>query len=219
MDQKDKRNKQIEITIKNMSKVIKRKEVLSNINVSFSNGQVYGIKGYNGSGKTMLMRVIAGLIFPTEGEVCIYSSEKNGEPVRIGMLIENPAFLDEYTGYGNLQLLASIENRISKADIERTLDDVGLSSYPKLKYKKYSLGMKQRLGIAAAVMEHPEIILLDEPINGLDQEGVEMAAKIIKEERERGAVVILSCHDERFLNMAADKIYEIENGKLHCSEE
>ena len=87
MDQKDKRNKQIEITIKNMSKVIKRKEVLSNINVSFSNGQVYGIKGYNGSGKTMLMRVIAGLIFPTEGEVCIYSSEKDGEPVRIGMLI------------------------------------------------------------------------------------------------------------------------------------
>lgn len=206
------------VDVEDVTKIIKGKIVLQDINLSFASGRVYGIKGYNGSGKTMLMRVIAGLIFPTKGRVLI-----NGEPVEktkkvIGLMIENPAFLDSYTGFGNLKLLASIQNLISDERIWEVLHIVGLSEHKKLKYKKYSLGMKQRLGIGAAIMEKPDILLLDEPINGLDEKGVMMMAEIIRKEKERGALVILSCHEESFLKAASDEIYLIENGSIVLAE-
>lgn len=135
-------------------------------------------------------------------------------PPSIGTLIENPAFLDGYSGFENLKVLASIRNRVSDSDIRETIIRVGLDSENKKAFKKYSLGMKQRLGIAAAILEHPDLILLDEPTNALDVDGVEMVQNVIQQEKERGALILLSCHDPQVLNSLADEIYHIQEGRL-----
>lgn len=135
-------------------------------------------------------------------------------PLSIGILIENPAFLDSYSGYDNLKLLAQIKNTIGAQQIKEALIRVGLDPDDKKKYRKYSLGMKQRLAIAAAVMESPDIILLDEPTNALDSDGVEMVKNLLEEEKKRGAVIIVSCHDASVLYEISDRIYLVENGKV-----
>ncbi|MDD4700188.1 MAG: ATP-binding cassette domain-containing protein, partial [Oscillospiraceae bacterium] len=163
------------IGIENLTKTIKGATVLKNITVKFESGRVYGLKGKNGSGKTMLMRTICGLIRPTEGTVNIDGAILGKDisfPPSIGVLIENPAFISKYTGFKNLNILASIQNTINDLDIKQALFDVGLEPDDKRVYRKYSLGMKQRLGIACALMELPDIVLLDEPINALDENGV-----------------------------------------------
>lgn len=173
----------------------------------------------------MLMRLISGLIRPTNGTVFIDGKVLGKDisfPPSIGTLIENPAFLDGYSGFENLRILASIHNRITSEDIKATISAVGLDPESRKAYRKYSLGMKQRLGIAAAVMEHPELILLDEPTNALDVDGVAMVKEIIQKEKDRGALIILCCHDPEVLNALADEIYHIQEGKLashHIKEE
>lgn len=210
------------IQVENVSKTIKGNMVIDCVSAEFSSGKVYGLQGINGSGKTMLMRLISGLIYPTEGRIVIDGKILGKEiafPESIGILIENPAFLDNYSGFANLKLLASIQNKIDDEQIYKTLERVGLEPDSRKKYKKYSLGMKQKLGIAGAVMEKPEFLILDEPANALDKEGIERLKKIVQEEKERGVLIILSCHDSALLEAMADVIYSMENGRLLKQEE
>lgn len=199
------------IQVENVSKIIKGNMVIDCVSAEFSSGKVYGLQGINGSGKTMLMRLISGLIYPTEGRIVIDGKILGKEIAfseSIGILIENPAFLDNYSGFANLKLLASIQNKIDDEQIYKTLERVGLEPDSRKKYKKYSLGMKQKLGIAGAVMEKPELLILDEPANALDKEGIERLKKIVQEEKERGALIILSCHDSALLEAMADVILQ-----------
>jgi ABC-2 type transport system ATP-binding protein len=185
--------------------------------VVFESGEIIGLKGVNGSGKTMLMRLIAGLILPTGGRILIDGEELGKDitfPRSIGILIENPAFLDSYSGFKNLQMLASIKGVVGDDDVRAAIERVRLDPDDKKKYRKYSLGMKQRLGIAAAVMERPDIVILDEPTNALDSDGVEVVKEILREEKKRGALVIISCHDFETLKSLSDRMYLIEAGRL-----
>jgi len=207
----------MKIEIKNYTKTIKGSTVLDNINITFESGKIYGLKGKNGSGKTMLMRAVSGLIRPSLGEIRIENEVLGRDisfPRSIGVLIENPAFLANETGFSNLRMLADLGEGVSDEDIEAVLSELGLNPKEKKSYKKYSLGMKQKLGIAAAVMEHPDIIILDEPINALDQDSVEIVKKMIIRERDRGAVIILACHDTEELEYLSDEIICIQDGKI-----
>ena len=215
----------MKLIVDHVSKTIKGIDILTDISMVLTSGHIVGFRGVNGSGKTMLMRLISGLIRPTNGTVSIYGkvlSKDISFPPSIGTLIENPAFLDGYSGFENLRILASIHNRITSENIKATISAVGLDPESHKAYRKYSLGMKQRLGIAAAVMEHPELILLDEPTNALDVDGVAMVKEIIQKEKDRGALIILCCHDSEVLNALADEVYHIQEGKLashHIKEE
>ena len=205
------------IILENASKTLKGIEILKNVNLSLSGGKIYGFQGPNGSGKTMLMRLIAGLIRPTEGTVWINGKKLGKEmdfPESMGLMIENPAFLSNHTGLKNLELLAQIQNRISTEDIKEALRAVGLEPEDKRTFRKYSLGMKQRLGIACAIMEKPELLILDEPTNALDEDGVALVSDVIRRERDRGALVILSCHDGALLEDLAEEIYTVAEGSV-----
>lgn len=191
------------IEIKNLNKKIKGAEVLKDINLHLEGGKVYGLKGKNGSGKTMLMRAVCGLILPTGGSITINGEQLGKQisfPRSVGILIENPSFIPGYTGLKNLSVLAAIQKRVGEDEIRETLEKIGLDPDDKRTYRKYSLGMKQRLGIAAAVMENPDIVILDEPINALDESGAKQVRTILKEQKERGAVCIIACHDSEELN-------------------
>ena len=212
------------IKISHVSKIIKNNPVIKDISMELQSGAVYGFKGINGSGKTMLMRLISGLIRPSQGEISMNGKILGKDisfPNSIGVFLENPAFLDAYSGFNNLKLLASIKSVASDDDIRNTLLRVGLDPDSNKKYKKYSLGMKQRLGIAAAIMEKPEIAILDEPTNSLDEDGVDLVKHIVRNEKERGALVIVSCHDEEILKGMSDEVFLLEQGRLigHITEE
>lgn len=205
------------IQVKDASKSIKGTAILRNINLDLHEAAVYGLQGPNGSGKTMFMRLIAGLIRPTSGSVVIDGKTLGNDfdfPPSMGLLLENPAFLPDYTGTKNLELLANIQRRIGQVEIDQAMRDVGLSPEDKRKYRKYSLGMKQRLGIAAAIMEKPDLILLDEPTNSLDEKGTEQICRLIKAESQRGALIIMASHDYKVLESVADEIYVINDGDI-----
>lgn len=210
------------IEITDLVKDIKGKRIIDHVNLHLESGKITGLKGVNGSGKTMLMRLVCGLITPTSGSIVINGKRLGKDitfPESVGILIENPAFLDAYSGFDNLKLLASIKHRIGPEEIRQTIARVGLDPDDKKKYRKYSLGMKQRLGIAAAVMEEPDIIILDEPTNALDSDGVAMLKEILHDQRERGALVLISCHDLPTLQELSDEIYLMESGALRPYEE
>ena len=210
------------IKLENVSKKIRDRIVLNNISFSYEDGKIYGLKGINGSGKTMLMRMIAGLIYPTEGRILVEGKELTKDisfPEKLGLLLENPAFLDRYTGLENLKILAELSGDVKIEKLRETLIKVGLDPDDKRKYRKYSLGMKQRLGIAAAIMDEPSILMLDEPINALDADGVELFTGIIEEEKKRGTLIILSCHEEARLREYSDVIVLMEDGKIVDTEE
>lgn len=207
----------MEIVLNHVTKRIKKQNVINDISIKISEGRISGFAGINGSGKTMLMRLIAGLIYATSGYVSIDNRVLGKEltfPENMGILLENPAFLNSYTGYENLSLLCSIQNKVKKEDIIIALNKVGLSDSKNMKYKKYSLGMKQRLGIAAAIMEQPDLIVLDEPTNSLDTQGINMVKEVVRDQKRRGATVIISCHEKTILEELSDEIYYIESGKI-----
>lgn len=189
------------VVLRNVCKDIKGARVLDNVNLELESGRVYGFKGKNGSGKTMLMRAISGLI-KVKGEIEIDGKILGKDftfPPSIGILIENPSFVAEYTGLKNLEMLACIKNKIGIEDIRHAMEQVGLDPDDKRTYKKYSLGMKQKLGIAAAFMEKPDIIILDEPINALDEAGAKQVHKILEEQKKRGALIIIACHAKELM--------------------
>jgi len=207
----------IDIEIKNVTKTIHKQTVIQEVSASMQSGKIYGFQGVNGSGKTMLMRLISGLIRPTHGSIEINGKVLGRDitfPESIGLFLEKPAFSRAYSGFQNLKILASIQNRIDDAKIRDTLSAVGLNPDDRKKYRKYSLGMKQRLGIAAAIVEEPELIILDEPTNSLDSDGIELLKTILVSQRERGALVIISCHDLSILQKMSDEILLLESGRI-----
>lgn len=205
------------IELTNVTKVINGNIILDNINLSFEKGKIYGIKGRNGSGKTMLFRAICGFI-KTEGTVKVNGKlvGKDGSyPESVGVLLENPGFLPNYSGLNNLKYLAEINNIIKEEDIKKSLKEVGLDPNEKKAFKKYSLGMKQKLGIAQALMENPEVVILDEPTNALDEKSVENVNSMIMKLKAENKLVLISNHNREELEMVCDEIYSIENGKIY----
>lgn len=211
----------IVIVLEHVTKRIHKNIVLRDIDMTFQEGIVYGLRGYNGSGKTMLLRIISGLIRPTNGRICIDGQILGKDmdfPSSMGVLIENPAFLDDFSGKENLEMIMSINKVIDENRLMGCLNEVGLTQSKDLKYKKYSLGMKQRLGIAAAFMEKPKLILLDEPTNALDEEGIQMLEKLINEMRDNNRIIIIASHEKDFLNKIADIVYLMDKGSI-CLED
>lgn len=205
------------IQLKDVNKTIQGNPILCNINMRLESGRIYGLQGKNGSGKTMLMRALCGLIRYDSGQIDIDGKILGKDisfPESVGFLIENPGFLPGETGLENLKLLAAILNRVDEAHIRDVVEKVGLNPNDLRKYKKYSLGMKQRLGIAAAIMEDPDLILLDEPTNAIDEDGIVLLRGILDEYKKKGALIVLSCHDTEELNLLSDEIFAISKGKV-----
>jgi ABC-2 type transport system ATP-binding protein len=191
--------------------------VLDDISINFDSGKIYGLRGKNGSGKTMLMRAICGLIIPTSGEIIIDGEVLHKDiafPRSIGALIENPSFLPNCSGFNNLSLLNKLNNKATDDEIVQVLSDVALDPYDKKPYRKYSLGMKQKLGIANAILGAPDVIILDEPINALDVETVEVIKKLLIGLKNADKTIIVACHDKEELEYLSDIIYEIKEGKI-----
>ncbi len=205
------------IEVRNAAKILHNIPVLQDVNLTLNSGTIYGLRGVNGSGKTMLMRLLAGLIRPSKGMVMVDGRELGKElsfPPDMGMLIENPAFLDGYTAAQNLRLLAGIRRKVGDDRIWQVLEQVGLNYEDNRKYRQFSLGMKQRLGIAGAVLEHPRFLLVDEPTNALDTDGVAMVRQILQEEKKQGALIVLACHDFSVLQELSDVIYSVKEGRV-----
>ena len=206
-----------EIIVDHVSLQIKNAKLLSDINITLHSGRVYGLRGRNGSGKTVLMKCICGFMRPTEGKVLV-----NGKVIHkdmdflpsAGIIIEEPGFFPNYSGFKNLKILAGIQNMISDDKIRQTMELVGLDSSMKKPVGKYSLGMRQRLGIAQAMMEDPEILILDEPTNGLDEDGVEWFRQFILEQKEKGKLILLASHSREDIEMLSDEVYFMEKGML-----
>ena len=198
------------VEIKNYCKSIKSRPILNNVSYNFEYGKIYG------SGKTMLLRAIAGLLVPDSGSVVIDGKVLHKDmsfPPSIGIVIENMNLLPQYNAFDNLKILGKIKKTATDEDIKTALERVGLKS--DLKVKKFSLGMKQRLNIAQAVFEKQKIILLDEPTNALDNDGVQLIYKLLKEEKERGALVVITTHHKEDLEEVCDVVLEMTEGELH----
>lgn len=196
------------IKMENVSKTIKKTTVLSDVTLEFTNGLCYEISGENGSGKTMLLKIISGLVKPSGGSIMVNEKliGKDFEfAPNMGLMLESPHFIDSYSGFKNLKLIASIKNIIEENDILCVLETVGLKEASDIRFKNYSLGMKQRLGIACAIMENPSILILDEPLNALDEEGVVMVRKVIDKFKQKNAIVIIANHGKNLLDSVVDK--------------
>ncbi|MGN0320120.1 MAG: ABC transporter ATP-binding protein [Lachnospira sp.] len=205
------------IVVENVSKKFNRQLVLDNINLELTSGHIYGLAGINGSGKTVLMKCICGLSTPTSGRILIDDKQVGKDidfPESIGALIESPGFIEHYSAYDNMQSLASIRKKTGKEEIKSLLEKVGLNPDEKKRVKKYSLGMRQKLGIAMALLDNPDIVILDEPFNALDKKSVLNVKDIILGLKSDNRLVILSSHDGKLLEEVTDKIYEIEEGKI-----
>ena len=203
------------VEVLNAVKKFKETVALNNVTVRFETGKIHGIIGRNGSGKTVLFKCICGFMQLTSGSILV-----DGRPVRpgtaqeIGIIIEEPGFIGSLSGYQNLKLLASIRRKISDAEIRQALERVGLDPGLKKRVSKYSLGMKQRLGIAQAIMEKPKLLILDEPMNGLDKRGVLEIRRVLKELNGEGATIILSSHYAEDIETLCDSVYEMDGGGL-----
>lgn len=207
----------MKVVFKNYNKLIKKKEILTDINLTFESGKIYGLHGHNGSGKTMLLRAICGLILPTSGSVTVDGKTVGKDiefPDGVGVIIENMSLIPEYTGFKNLQLLAGIKKKIGDSEIRDTLISVGLDPDDKRKVKEYSLGMKQKLNFAQAIMEKPKLLLLDEPTNAMDVQTVEKVRSILVEMKEKGTLIIIASHNKEDLDALCDEFIDICDGKI-----
>lgn len=211
----------MELIAENIGKTIKGRQILTNIHLTLHDGVVYGFVGRNGSGKTMLFRALSGLMKPDTGYISL-----NGKILHkdfsvlpsLGIVLENAGLYPNMTGIENLTYLASMKKIIGQEEIRLAIERVGLDPNDKRVYGKYSLGMKQRLAIAQAIMEKPDVIMLDEPTNSLDDDGVSEIRNIILEEKKRGAIVLLASHNKEDMRLLADKIYKIESGRILAEE-
>lgn len=205
------------IKVENVTKKFGSDTVLCNVSIEFERGKIYGIVGRNGSGKTVLFKTITGFLKPAGGRVIVDGKEIGKDTDfadNIGIIIETPGFLSSYNGYKNLEYLAGIKNRIGKKEIKESMARVGLDPDSKKKVGKYSLGMRQRLGIAQAIMENPDILVLDEPMNGLDNQGVEDIREILLNLKDEGKTIILASHNKEDIEVLCDEVYEMEHGRL-----
>ena len=205
------------IVIDDLCKKIGEAVILEHISLTMHSGNIYGFVGRNGSGKTMLMRHICGLLHPSSGTVSIDGKRVGadiGIPDNIGVIIETPGFLPEYSGFQNLRLLSMIRGTADKERIAETLRAAGLDPESKKHVGKYSMGMRQRLGIAQALMEDPDILLLDEPMNGLDNEGVEEMRRLFLSLKEKGKLIVLASHSREDIGLLCDEIFRFDKGRL-----
>lgn len=210
--------KEAMISIENLNKQFKNQLVLNNINVKFSNGHIYGIIGRNGSGKTVLLKCICGFLKPTTGVISVNHKIVGKDidfPENLGFIIETPGFLLNYSGYKNLKYLASIREKIDSNEIKESMSLVGLDSADKKHVGKYSMGMRQRLGIAQAIMEKPDILVLDEPMNALDKNGVEEMRRLFLKMKSEGKLILLTSHNREDIEILCDEVYEMEEGILN----
>jgi len=205
------------ITVKNLNLTINKKEILNDINISLDGGKIYGLVGRNGCGKTMLMKCICGFVKPTYGEVTC-DGEIIGKDIDYlhcaGVIIETPVFIPYYSGFKNLKILAAINNRIGDEQIRITMKKCGLTPELKMTVKKYSLGMRQRLAIAQAIMEEPPILILDEPMNGLDSDGVCEIRDLLLEFKDRGCLILLASHNHEDVKVLCDEVFQMEKGRI-----
>ena len=206
-----------EIIIDHVSLQIKKAKLLQDINLKLQSGMVYGLRGRNGSGKTVLMKCICGFMQPTEGTISVDGKVIHKDMDFLpsaGIIIEEPGFFPNYSGFKNLKILAGIQNCITDIKILEAMDMVGLDPSMKKPVGKYSLGMRQRLGIAQAMMEDPDVLILDEPTNGLDEDGVEWFRQFILEQKERGKLILLASHSREDVEMLSDEVWYMEKGHL-----
>lgn len=214
--------KEAMISIENLNKQFKNQLVLNNINVKFSNGHIYGIIGRNGSGKTVLLKCICGFLKPTTGVISVNHKIVGKDidfPENLGFIIETPGFLLNYSGYKNLKYLASIREKIDSNEIKESMSLVGLDSADKKHVGKYSMGMRQRLGIAQTIMEKPDILVLDEPMNALDKNGVEEMRRLFLKMKSEGKLILLTSHNREDIEILCDEVYEMEEGILNKLKE
>jgi len=205
------------IRINNLSLQIKKDTILKDINVSFEKGKIHGLIGRNGSGKTMLMKCICGFVKPTSGEVFVDGKHIGKDcdfPSSVGIIIETPGFVPYYSGYKNLKLLADLNKKIDDESIKKSMKQVGLDPSLKRHVRKYSLGMRQRLGLAQAIMEDPTILILDEPMNGLDKDGVKDMREYLKCFREQGKTILIASHSAEDISVLCDTVCEMDKGIL-----
>jgi len=205
------------IKIENASKSFKSQTVLKGVNVTVLSGQSFGFVGQNGSGKTVLLKLICGLMYPEQGRVIVGGKQLGKDvdfPENVGAIIEAPGFISYQSGLKNLLYLASLRNRIRKEDVIESMHTVGLDPNDKKHVGKYSLGMKQRLGIAQAIMENPSILVLDEPMNGLDKNGVKDIRTLLLKLKDKGVTIILASHIQEDIDILCDTVYEIDEGNL-----
>ena len=205
------------IKVNNVSLKIKKDMILKDINVEFERGKIHGIIGRNGSGKTMLMKCICGFIRPTEGEITVAGKRIGVDcdfPESVGVIIETPEFIPYYTGFKNLKLLADIRHKITDEDIRKSIKLVGLDPKLKKSVKKYSLGMRQRLGLAQAIMENPDLLILDEPMNGLDKDGVGEMRKYLLDLKAQGKTILIASHSAEDIDVLCDGVVEMDKGKM-----
>ena len=205
------------IQVNNVTKQFKTQLVLNGISVNYEAGKIHGIRGRNGSGKTVYLQLLCGLMRPTSGTVAV-GGKVLGEDVDFapdtGIIIENPSFLAYKSGYGNLKDLAAIQNRIQKQEIVDAMNRVGLDASSKKRVGKYSLGMRQRLGIAQAIMEHPKLLILDEPMNGLDAQGLEDIRELLRGLKAGGTTILLASHNPDDIETLCDTVCQIQDGAL-----
>lgn len=208
-----------QIEVKGLCKSIKGAVVLDNINFSASGGKIYGFMGKNGSGKTMLLRTLAGLVKPSSGEIIIGGMTLHKDisfPLNMGIIIENVGLYPEFTGYQNLKFLSQIRNKIDDERIRASIEEVGLDPYDKRPIRKYSLGMRQRIVIAQALMESPDYILFDEPTNGLDENGIDMIRSILIKEAARNAIILIASHSKEDIDILCDEKYKMTSGRMEA---
>jgi ABC-2 type transport system ATP-binding protein len=207
----------MEIAVKNLTKSFKGIKILNNVNVTFKSKKIIALVGRNGSGKSVLLKLLCGLYLPTEGEILFDNINYNLNeeyPPNTRALIEKPTFMDELTGFENLKLLAKIQNLISDKEINEALKIVNLYDDKDKKFKYYSLGMKQKLGIAQVIMENPDVMIFDEPFNGIEKRTAEKLRKYLKEKKEEGKLIIIATHIKEDVEELADLVYEVDDGNV-----
>ncbi len=205
------------ITVKNLTKKFKDVTVLDDISVEFESGKVHGLIGRNGSGKTMLMKCICGIVPYKIGEIRVNDKIIGKDvdiPANVGVIIETPGFLPNYSGYNNLKFLAKINNKIGANEIKAAIKSVGLNPDDKKHVGKYSLGMRQRLGLAQAIMENPDLLILDEPMNGLDKDGVKDMRQYLLDLKAQGKTILIASHSAEDIDVLCDTVCEMDKGHL-----
>jgi ABC-2 type transport system ATP-binding protein len=205
------------IEIKSINLIIKKTEILKSISIDFEKGRIHGLIGRNGSGKTMLMKCICGFVKPTNGTIIVDGKQIGKDcdfPENAGIIIEAPGFIPYYSGYKNLKLLADLNKKINSDKIKESMRQVGLDPNLKRHVKKYSLGMKQRLGLAQAIMENPDLLILDEPMNGLDKDGVADMREYLLDLKKQGKTIIIASHSSEDIEILCDTVCEMDKGVL-----
>lgn len=205
------------IEVRNVSLILQKNEILKDISVHFERGKIHGLIGRNGSGKTMLMKCICGFVKANSGEITVDGKRIGKDcdfPKNAGIIIETPGFIPYYSGYKNLKLLADLRGKISREDIRKTMEQVGLNPDLKRHVRKYSLGMRQRLGLAQAIMENPDLLVLDEPMNGLDKDGVADMREYLLDLKSQGKTILIASHSAEDIDILCDTVCEIDKGRL-----